>query len=106
MAVKVRQTRTSRGDWTVNGKISSRQVQTQTPDGETVTFSQVSLADVTDPAEALTLLKLKGKRAVNAIVRGYNTVVRKSAVDELSLVARLSELYGITAEEARKRIRG
>jgi len=68
-----------------------------------IAYVEYKLRGVTDPQEALTLFKLKSARAVAAIVKGYNALVRQAASGDEPLIRKIAERKGISMEEARKR---
>lgn len=97
-----------KGDWSddeTRAKVGTQQVTINDPGKRGVySYTVVRFDKVTDPAEAMTLLKLKGKRAVRALLRGYNAMVKKDAQElEAQAVAR-AEARDITIEEARKQL--
>lgn len=105
-AVAVSKTKTPKAEFVYAGKIGKRSVTSKSKGGASVTYSEVTLKDVSDPGEALTLLTLKGKRAVEAIVAGYNRGARRRSAQENRVAASVAEAKGISLEEARKLVFG
>lgn len=93
-------------EWSLSnsGKLAVRNVKsvygpTKTP----IEYVEFKLHKVSDPAEALQLLKLKSSRAVAAIVKGHNQMLRVAAAGDEPLIKKIAERKGISLEEARKR---
>lgn len=105
-AKKVRKViKTAWSDADERAKIGTSVVSINDPEKRGVySYTAARFDKVSDPAEALTLLKLKGKRAVRAILRGYNAITKKDAQElEAQAVAR-AEARDISIEDARKQL--
>jgi hypothetical protein len=100
---KKRESVTKKSEWTKNGKVSTRIVDSvYGPEKKPIRYTEYKLTGVSDPTEALTALKLKSAKAVSCIVRGFNLHNRMQAAGDSSLVQRVAERKGISIEEARK----
>lgn len=93
-----------RSDWTVKDNVGTRTVKTTQRNGAPLSYTEYKLEGVSDPAQAMTLLKLKQAKAVKALVIGANRLSRKAAANTGNLVAALAEHKGISLDEARKLI--
>lgn len=91
-----------------DAKIYSRSVKaTANVSGEKVpvSFTQVKLnKSVKDLTEAATTLKVKGSRAIKALVDGVNKSNRKMATDDYSTIATYAERKSITFEQAKAKL--
>lgn len=85
--------------------LCTRTVKSKTPgdDPQDISYSERKLVNVSDPAEAVKLLKLKPKQAVRALVMGANKIARADAVDDIDLAQRIADRKGISVAEAREK---
>jgi hypothetical protein len=105
--------RTSKTEWSpkladVAAKtptVLTRTVKSKTPgdDPQDIQYTERKLVNVSDPAEAVKLLKLKPKQAVRALVMGANKISRADAVDDIDLAQRIADRKGISVQEAREK---
>jgi len=75
------------------------------PEKLPVAYREYKLDKVSDPTEALTLLKLKGARAVACIVKGYNAILRQESGGDAPAIRKIAERKGLSFEDAEKQYR-
>ena len=84
-------------------KLLSRPVKSvYGPEKKPIAYTEVKLRGVSDPAEAMTLLKVKGSRAVAALVKGVNSINRANAGTDSGVIQKIAEKRGISYDEAAK----
>lgn len=88
-------------DWSGTGKVKTRSVSTQTRAGVPITYPEYNLNEVSDLNEAASLLKVKGARAVRALIIGTNKLSRRKVANEANIVGGLAEHLGVSIDEAR-----
>ena len=114
---KKREQNTTKGKWMLpdgktewkslkeSGKIAQRAVDSvYGPDKTPIRYTEVKLHGVSNPTEALDLLKLQKAKAVAAIQHGAKILARQAAAGDNALAKKIAERKGTTFEEELKKL--